>query len=298
MLMRLWVRLAELLLIMAITAVGATDASALGGKIAVVAAENFYGDVAQQIGGDFVSVTSVLSNPDQDPHLFETSPSVIREIASAQIVIYNGVNYDPWMERLFAATPKAGRFVIAAAGLMHKAAGDNPHLWYDPATMPKVAAALAAAFSKADPAHAEIYAARLKTFSASLEPLDRKIAAIRAKFGGAAVTATEPVFDYMAAALDLKMRNQRFQLAIMNRAEPSAGDLAAFERDLVSHAVRLMFYNKQASDAIVRRLIELARASKVPVVATTETCPPGLSYQDWIIGELDKTAAALAGPSS
>lgn len=237
------------------TAAAVTGASAADGKIAVIAAENFYGDVAQQIGGDFVAVTSVLSNPDQDPHLFETSPSVIREIAGAQIVVYNGANYDPWLEKLLAATPKSGRLVITAAELMHKSAGDNPHLWYEPATMPKIAAALAADFSKSDAAHADIYAARLRTFLASLEPINRKIAAIRAKFGGVPVTATEPVFDYMAAALDLKMRNQRFQLAVMNQAEPSASDLDAFEHDLVGHAVRLMFYNKQASGAIVQRLV-------------------------------------------
>ena len=113
-----------------------TEACAAGGKITIVAAENFYGDVAQQIGGDQVSVASILSNPDQDPHLFETAPSVVREIAAAQLVIYNGADYDPWMERLLKVTPKPGRVVIVAADLMHKKAGDNPHLWYDPATMP------------------------------------------------------------------------------------------------------------------------------------------------------------------
>ena len=115
------------------------------GKIAVVAAENFYGDVARQIGRDRVSVISILNSPDQDPHLFEVSPAVIRQVAAAQIVVYNGADYDPWMERLLKVTPRAGRAVIAAAALGNKTSGDNPHLWYDPATMPAVASALAAA---------------------------------------------------------------------------------------------------------------------------------------------------------
>jgi len=275
-----------------------TDARATGSKITIVAAENFYGDVAQQIGRDRVSVASILSNPDQDPHLFETAPSVVREIAAAQLVIYNGADYDPWMERLLQVTPKPGRAVIVAADLMHKKAGDNPHLWYDPATMPAVAKALAAALSAADPAHADRYTTGLRAFLASLQPLSDKIAAIRGKYAGATVAATEPVFGYMANALHLTLLDQRFQLSIMNNTEPSVGDLAAFESDLKMHKIRVLFYNKQASDRIVQHLIDLARASNIPIVAVTETCPPGLSYQNWIMSELVATETALAEPSS
>jgi zinc/manganese transport system substrate-binding protein len=277
---------------------GLTAAPAADGKIAVVTAENFYGDVAGRIGGDRVAVSSILSNPDQDPHLFEVSPSIVRDVAAAQVVIYNGADYDPWMEKLLAVTPMPGRAVIVAADLVNKKAGDNPHLWYDPATMPAVAAALAAALTAADPAHKDDFAVRLKTFLASLTPLNEKIAAVRGKFAGAVVTATEPVFGYMSAALKLKMQNERLQLAIMNDTEPSARDVAAFERDLKTHKVRVLFYNKQASDQLVMHLVELARASHVPVVGVTETCPPGLSYQEWMLNELDATERALAGPSS
>ena len=277
---------------------GLTDTCAAGAKITIVAAENFYGDVAQQIGGDQVSVASILSNPDQDPHLFETAPSVVREIAAAQLVIYNGADYDPWMERLLKVTPKPGRVVIVAADLMHKKAGDNPHLWYDPATMPAVAKALAAALSAANPAHADNYTTGLRAFLASLQPLSDKVAAIRGNYAGATVAATEPVFGYMANALHLTLLDQRFQLSIMNNTEPSAGDLAAFESDLKMHKIRVLFYNKQASDKIVQHLVNLARSSKIPVVGVTETCPPGLSYQIWMLSELDATEAALAEPSS
>jgi zinc/manganese transport system substrate-binding protein len=275
-----------------------TDTRAAVGKITIMAAENFYGDVAQQIGGDQVSVVSILSNPDQDPHLFETAPSVVREIAAAQLVIYNGADYDPWMERLLKVTPKPGRAVIVAADLMHKRAGDNPHLWYDPATMPTVAKVLAAALSDADPAHADHYTTGLRAFLASLQPLSDKVAAIRGRYGGATVAATEPVFGYMANELRLTLRDQRFQLSIMNNTEPSVGDLAAFESDLKTHKIRVLFYNKQALDKIVQHLVNLAHASNIPVVGVTETCPPGLSYQNWMLSELDATEAALAGPSS
>ena len=274
----------------------ALTAGAADGKIAVVAAENFYGDVAGQIGGDRVSVSSIISNPDTDPHLFETSPSVVRDVAAAQVVVYNGADYDPWMEKMLSATGKPGRAVIIAAKLTHRKAGDNPHLWYDPPTMPAVATALAAAFSAADPAHKDDYGKRLAAFLASLEPLRQEIAAIRAKYAGVPVTASEPVFGYMAGALGLKMHNESFQLAVMNDTEPSASDVAAFERDLKKRKVRLMFYNKQASDNVVTHLVDLARASHVAVVGVTETCPPNLSYQNWMLSELDATQKALAGP--
>jgi zinc/manganese transport system substrate-binding protein len=272
-----------------------TNVVAAERKIAVVAAENFYGDVARQIGGDAVSVTSILKNRDQDPHLFETSPSVVRDIAQAQVVIQNSANYDPWMEGLLKVMSKPGRTVISAADLMHKSAGDNPHLWYDPATMPAVAKAIAAAFAAADPANSENYDARLKSFLSSLQPLDDKIASIRDKYAGVPVTATEPVFGYMAMALHLTMRNQRFQLAVMNNTEPSAGDLAAFGQDLATHNVRVMFYNKQASNYLVQHLVDVARKSNVPIVGVTETVPPGLSYQDWMLMQLEATEKALTG---
>jgi zinc/manganese transport system substrate-binding protein len=279
-------------------AVTLTTAGAADAKIDIAAAENFYGSVAQEIGGDRVSVTSILNNPDQDPHLFELSPAIIRQVAAAQIVVYNGADYDPWIEKLLKVTSKPGRVAIVAADLMKRKAGDNPHLWYDPGTMPAVASALAAALAAADPAHRDDYAARLKTFLASLAPLNEKIAAIRAKFAGVPVTASEPVFDPMADALQLKMSNERLQLAIMNDTEPSARDVAAFERDLETHKVRVLFYNKQASNKVVQHLIGLARASNVAVVGVTETAPPGISYRDWMLTQLDETQRALAGPSS
>ena len=267
-------------------------------KIAVVAAENFYGDVARQIGGDRVAVSSILTNPTQDPHLFETTPAVVRQVTGAQVVVLNGAGYNSWMDKLLAVSPKPGRTVIAAADLVHKQAGDNPHLWYDPPTMPAVATALAAVYSAADPARKDGYAARLKAFLASLTPLNDKIAAVRSKFAGTPVAATEPVFGYMAAALHLKMHDRRFQLAVMNDTEPSARDLAAFEHELKTRAVRVLFYNKQVSDNLVSQLLDLAHAAKIPVVGVTETAPPGLSYQAWILNEIDATAKALAGPQS
>src|SRR5215510_15025401 len=189
---------------------GQAAAVAAEEKIAVVAAENFYGDIVRQIGGDRVAVVSIMNNPDQDPHLFETTPATVRQIAGAQIVVFNGANYDPWMEKLLAATPRSNRTAMNIGQLMGRKPGDNPHLWYDPATMPAVATAIADALSRAYSAHASGYAARLDATLASLSRITRRVAQLKTKHAGTAVTATEPVFGPMADALGLVMRNQRF----------------------------------------------------------------------------------------
>jgi zinc/manganese transport system substrate-binding protein len=273
-------------------------ARAADGKVAVVAAENFYGDIARQIGGDRVDVVSIMNNPDQDPHLFETTPGIVRQIADAGIVIVNGANYDPWMDKLLAAAPRPGRSVINAADIAGAKPDANPHLWYSPSTMPAVAKAIAAAFAKADPAHASDYAGSLMATLASLERVALRVAQIKARHGGATVTATEPVFGPMADALGLTMRNQRFQLAMMNDTEPSARDLAAFENDLKDRKVKVLIYNAQVSGKLPQRLLDIAKAAKVPMVGVTETQPAKVAFQDWMLRELDALDKALTGPGS
>lgn len=262
----------------------------------IVAAENFYGDVAGQIAGNGVSVSSILSNPDQDPHLFEASPSTARALSAAQIVIYNGVDYDPWMAKLIRATRAPHRQILVAADLAKRKTGVNPHLWYDPTVMPAVAHALTEMLVAVDPAHAADYAQHLQTFTQSLQPLSDKIAAMRTRLGGVAVTATEPVFGYMATALGLTMRNERFQLSVMNNTEPRASDVSAFEADLKAHRVRALLYNSQATGPTAQRMVRLAKQANIPVVGITETEPAGTTYQSWMLAQLDALDAALSAP--
>ncbi len=266
--------------------------------VRIVAAENVYGDVAGQLAGGNAEVSSILRNPDQDPHLFEASPSVARLLSAAGIVIYNGADYDPWMANLLTATRSPGRQVIIVADLVHWRAGGNPHLWYDPPTMPAYAKAVAAALSQRDPGHKADYDQRLTAFLASLQPLDARIAELRRQYGGIEVTATEPVFGYMSAALGFKMRNEHFQLAIMNDTEPRPSDVAAFEKDLRQQAVRVLFYNIQATGVASQRMLRIAEASIVPVVGVTETEPGGKTYQEWMMAELDAVARALSSGGS
>ena len=272
--------------------------SAAADPVKVVAGENFYGDLAQQIGGANVEVTSILTNPDQDPHLFEASASTARNLASAKVVIVNGADYDPWMEKLLSANKAPGRKEIVVAKLVHKKSGDNPHLWYDPATIQAFAKAFAAELSSVDPAHKADYAHGAGRLAESLMPLEAKLAEMKEKYAGQPVTASEPVFGYMAQAIGLKMRNERFQLAVMNDTEPSASDIAAFENDLKNHKVKVMLYNSQASDPAVQRLVGIARQYNVPVVGVTETKPARENYQEWMLDQLNVLDRALAGRNS
>ncbi len=261
----------------------------------IVAAETVYGDVAGQLAGPHAIVTSILSDPAQDPHLFEASPSVARQVADAAVVVLNGADYDPWMRRLLAGAPTApARQVVDVGQLTGQRPGSNPHLWFDPSIMPVVARAVTAALARADAANRPDYDARLQTFLASQAPIAARVAALRAQYAGVPVTATEPVFGLMASALGLVMRNDRFQLAVMNDVEPRLSDVAAFEADIRLHRVRVLFYNSQASGTAARRMVTMARANQVAVVGVTETKPAGLTYQAWMLAQLDALEHALA----
>ena len=267
------------------------------GPVRIVAAENFYGDIAGQLAGPSATVSSILSNPDQDPHLFEASPAVARDIATADIAIANGLDYDPWMGKLLAASPRQGRQSVVVASLLGRGAGDNPHVWYDPATMPAFARALASDLARADPAHDAEYRRRLAAVLDSLRPIEARVAALRARFAGLPVAAPEPGFGAMADALGLQTREARFQRAVMNDTEPAASDVAAFEDDLRQRRVRLLVFNSQATDAAARRLLDLAREAGVPVLGVTETEPAGTTYQAWMLAQLDALEQALSRPA-
>lgn len=260
----------------------------------ILSAENFYGDLASQIGGEHVQVTNILSNPDEDPHLFETSASTARAVADASIVIYNGADYDPWMDDLLKASPRQGRAVIVAADLVGARSGDNPHVWYKPDTFPAVAKALEAELEKRDPGHAADFKANLAKFNQSMAEIGKKVAAIRSAHAGVEVTATEPVFGYMAEAMGLTVLNTGFQSAVMNEAEPSPSQVAAFETSLSDGSAKILFYNAQVTDDATTRLLNIAKTHRVKVIGVTETEPAGKTIQTWFEGQVDEVSGALA----
>jgi zinc/manganese transport system substrate-binding protein len=261
--------------------------------ISIVAAENFYADVAAQVAGPSASVESILSSPAQDPHLFEVTPSAARAIARAGIVIYNGIDYDPWMAKLLAAVPPGGQQRIGLATLLGRKAGDNPHLWYNPATMPLLAQALARALIGLDPEQSSGYQERLRRFDESMLPIRNKIAALRPQLSGTAVAATEPVLNELLEALGLIVKERGFQTAVMNNTEPSPSQLAQFETDLARRQVQLLVYNQQSGGPLAEHMRALAQANHIPVLGVTETEPDHVHYQQWLLGILTAIEQAL-----
>jgi zinc/manganese transport system substrate-binding protein len=262
--------------------------------LSVVAAESVYGDLAQQMGGDRVTVVSILSNPAQDPHLFEAGASAARAVAVARFVIYNGAGYDPWMAKLLSVPGQGPRDAMVAETFLKQPSDRNPHLWYDPDLIMAVADAMTAAFAAADPDGTD-YTGRNTAFDKSMQVLIDRITELRAKYSGTPVTATEPVFDYMARRIGLDMRNTAFQRAVMNDTEPSASDVAAFEDDLKGRKVKALLYNTQTAGTMPQRMRRIAEAAGIPVVGISETEPAGMHYQDWMMAQLDTLDKALSG---
>jgi zinc/manganese transport system substrate-binding protein len=276
---------------------GLTSTPASPGTIAVVAAENEYGNVAAQIGGKDVSVTSIESNPNTDPHTYEVSPSVAQEIGSADLVVQNGIGYDAYMSKIESASNNPARKVMNVQHLLGLPDGTpNPHLWYDPTTMPKVANALAADYAALKPADASYFQANAATFIRSLQPWVQALADFKAKYAGAPVATTEPVADYMlqAAGAD-NLTPFRFQLNVMNGVDPSPQDVSLQTSLFTQHRVKVLLYNQQVTDTLTQSFITAAQSAGVPVVGVYETMPtPGFTYQSWMLAEVNALQKAVA----
>ena len=271
-------------------------AGARRGVISAVGAENEYANVLEQIGGRYVHVSSILNDPNTDPHTFESSPSVAQQVASAQLIVQNGAGYDTFMQRIEAASPNPRRRVIVVGRLLGLPADvPNPHLWYAPRTMPAVAAAIAADLSALQPSHASYFRTNLASFDASLAPLRRALAAFRARYAGTAVATTEPVADYLLQAMGLRnLTPIAFQADVMNGVDPAPEDIALETGLLTGHRVRLLCYNEQVADPLTASILRTALRSRVPVVGVYETMPtPGYDFQSWMLAEVDAIERAV-----
>jgi len=270
----------------------AASASSGPHKVLAVGAENQYANVIAQIGGPFVSVTAIMSNPNTDPHEFEASASVAEEVSNAQLIVQNGVGYD---------TNRLDRQVIVAQELLGVASDAfNPHLWYDPRTMPAVASAVATDLSRLEPAHAAYFKGNVGTFDHSLQPWFTAIASFKKAHPGVPVAVTEPVADYMleAAGADIKTPGP-LQAAIMNGTDPSPQAISLEEQLLTKHEVKVFLYNQQVTDSLTATFLSDATKAHVPVVGVYETMPtPGYTYQSWMMAETNALKLALTGMST
>jgi zinc/manganese transport system substrate-binding protein len=277
----------------AAASIAASSHSGGGKAIRVVAAENEYGNVAAQIGGRYVDVSSVESNPNTDPHTYEVSPGVAKEVSGAQVLIENGVGYDDFMSKIASSSSSSSQAVINAQhelGLPDDT--PNPHLWYSPKTMPKVASVMAADFAKLQPAHAAYFKANVAKFDTSLKPWLAAIAQFKA--------TTEPVSDYMLQAAGVKnMTPFSFQADIMNGTDPSPQGVSAQDDLFSQHKVKVFVYNQQVTDSLTQGFITQAQKAGVPIVGVYETMPtPGYTYQSWMLAEIHALQKGVADKTS
>jgi zinc/manganese transport system substrate-binding protein len=280
---------------------GASASASGSDTINAIGAENEYANVLAQIGGRYVHVSSILNNPNTDPHTFEASPSVASEVSAATLIVQNGVGYDTFMNKIEAASPNANRKVIVVQNLLGLPDDTpNPHLWYSPKTMPAAARAMAADLSALQPSHKAYFDANLAKFDASLTPWFNAIAQFKAAYAGTPVAVTEPVADYMLQAMGMNIRTPFvFQADIMNGVDPSPQDISLENGFFTGHQVKVFCYNQQVVDALTTSIRLTALREGVPVVGVYETMPtPGYDYQSWMLAEIHAIEKAITSKIS
>ncbi len=263
-------------------------------NILVCAAENFYGNVSEMIGGKFVKVTSIISNPNADPHLFSTSPNTAITISKAQVIIYNGADYDPWMIQFLSSRQMDDKLaIINVTELVGMKKGSNPHIWYKPDTFPKLASLLAKKFSEIDPENRTYFQENLDSFNEKYKKIYALIDSIKSNFSGTNVIATEPIFGYMSDALDFNMRGKKFQQIIMNGSEPSPNITADFIDELKSRTIKILYYNNQATNPTTENILNLAKQNNIKIIGVSETMSGNQNVIQWLTKTLEDTQQAL-----
>ncbi len=262
---------------------GSSGTASSSHTLQVVAGQNFWGSIAAQLGGTQVSVTSIVTNPNADPHDYESSTKDARAFATADYVILNGAGYDDWASKLLSANPNPSRKVFAVADLLNKKAGDNPHFWYNPDWVEKVADRITADYQAIDAGDSSYFSHQRAAFRAALQPYHDRIAKIRSAFPGVAVGSTESIFEYLASALGLNLISPpAFMKAVAEGNDPPAQTVAEFHDLIAGKKIKVLVYNLQTSTNITEDLKRQATNNGIPVVGVSETRQPvDSTFQEW-----------------
>ncbi len=278
-----------------------TAADALPGPIKAIGVENEYADVISQVGGKYVDVQAIETDPNTDPHTFEANPKIAKEIAGAQLIVLNGVGYDDWAAKMIAAVSRPNRKVIDVQKLLEVPDDTrNPHLWFDPKTMPAVAKAVGDALAELNPAAAAYFHTNADKFVASLEPWNAAIAAFKAKYDKTPVAVTEPVADYLLQAMGFDILTPfSLEKAIMDGTDPAPQDVTTQNELFAGNKVKVFAYNQQVTDALTKSFLDAAKKAGIPVVGVYETMPtPGFTYQTWMLAEVAALEKAVSSKVS
>ncbi len=266
---------------------GATGGSASAGAIPVVAAENFYGDVVKQIGGSHVDVTSILSDPNVDPHEYESNVNNAKAVTKAKLVIESSGGYDGWMDKLLSASPNSSRLLIKGFDLAPTKLPDNVHVWYNVDNMVAIAQTMTDDLKKLDATDASTFDSNFQTFKQSLDQVHTKMSEIKAKYSGSPVGLTETIYLYQTQPLGLKVLTPfEFQKAMAEGNDPPADTVIAAENQVKGKQIKILIYNQQTVSPVTTKLQNDAKAEQIPIVPVTETMPPNKHYQSWMLDQL------------
>jgi zinc/manganese transport system substrate-binding protein len=276
---------------------GSPTTGGTGGRVQIVAAENFWGSIAEQIAGNQAEVTSVVTNPATDPHDYEATPQDARRVASADYVIVNGIGYDAWAQKLLDANPSAGRIVLDIGKLVGVKVGGNPHQWYAPGTVAKFVARVARDLARLDPDHAGYFAQRRAAYATrGLAEYTGLIEQIRRDYAGTPIGGSESIVAPLVSALGLSLKTPESYLdAVAEGNEPTAHDTAIVNEQIAQRVIKVFVFNSQNATPDVKRLVDAARAREIAVTTVTETMvPAGVTFQAWQSNQLRKLRDALA----
>jgi zinc/manganese transport system substrate-binding protein len=267
------------------------------GVINVVAAENFYGNIVKQLGGSYVSVTSIISDPNVDPHQYESSVQTAIAVSKAQLVIANGGGYDSWMDKLLAAAPSNNRIVLKGYDTAQVKLPDNIHVWYSVDDIATIGQAITSNLKKLDVTHAATFDANLNVFQQSLIPIQQKMSEIKAKYQGTPVGLTETIYLYQTQPLGLNVLTPSdYQKAIAEGNDPPATSVITAENQINRHQIKVLIYNAQTVTPSTTKLQNDARQQNIPIVPVTETMPSTKTYQTWMLDQLNALEQALSKP--
>ena len=259
-----------------------------------MAAENFYGDIVKQIGGNHVNVVSILSDPNIDPHEYQSNYQTAQNVSKAQLVIENGGGYDDWMDKVLASVPISNRVLIKAFDTAKVHLEDNEHVWYSIDNAQTIAQAITDNLKTLQPASAADFDNNLKQFSQGLQPVLQKVSDIKTKYANAPVALTETIFLYQTAAMNLKVLTPlELEKAVAEGNDPPANAIITAENQIKQKQVKVLIYNGQTSTPVTQKLLKDAQALNIPTVTVTETMPQGKTYQSWMLDQLTALEKAL-----
>ncbi len=270
---------------------GCTPQKEKSDKLHIVTSLNFYGEAAEAVVGKYGTVDKIINGPNVDPHDFEPTTKTAKSVAKADVIVYNGLGYDSWMQRLVKADSEAGVTKInVGQAIMGKKLTDNPHVWYDYRTMPRLAYKLADTFAKKDPDHRKQYAKNAARYVKSLAKIETQIKQLKANRQESRVDVSEPVFDYALTKMGYRINNSHFALSVENGSDPTAKDIRQMQNDIKQRKIAFFVNNPQASDPVVKNMVKLAHKHQVPVLNVTETQPSNKTYLEWMMAQYAQVA--------